>query len=101
MRGLVIASPKLDEAWRAVVAAEMYKDNGPFANPEKLTRFNLFGRVTHDLGPRSKVALTWMSYGSRWNGSGQIPARLSIQKDPAVQAEIKRRAEDIAAKAIN
>jgi outer membrane receptor protein involved in Fe transport len=44
-------------------------------NPEELRRFNLFGRATHDVGPDSKVSLTWMSYGSEWNGSGQIPAR--------------------------
>ena len=75
LRGLAVASPKLEPDWRAVLAAEVYKDNGPFQNPEDLTRLNLFGRVTHDLGARSKVALTWMSYGSRWNGSGQIPAR--------------------------
>jgi TonB family protein len=75
LRGLVLESPKLGEDWRAVVAAEVYRDNGPFANPEDLTRFNLYGRVTHDLSERSKVSLTWMSYGSKWNGSGQIPAR--------------------------
>jgi outer membrane receptor protein involved in Fe transport len=75
MRGLVIASPSLREDWRAVVAAELYKDDGPFKNPEDLQRFNLYAKVTHDLGPGTKVSLTAMSYGSKWNGSGQIPAR--------------------------
>ena len=75
MRGLAMASPDLGDDWRSVVAAELYKDDGPFSNAERLRRFNLFGRVSHDLGPRSKLALTLMSYGSRWNGSGQIPAR--------------------------
>ncbi len=75
MRGLVIESPKLGDDWRAVVAAELYEDNGPFVHPENLNRFNLYGRATHDLSPRSSLSFTWMSYGSTWNGSGQIPAR--------------------------
>jgi hypothetical protein len=75
MRGLVVESPDLGDDWRVVAAAELYKDDGPFANPEQLKRLNLFVRATHDLGPRSKLQMTWMSYGSSWNGSGQIPAR--------------------------
>jgi outer membrane receptor protein involved in Fe transport len=75
MRGLVMASPKLAEDWRLLLAADLYRDDGPFVNPEKLKRFNVFARTTHDLDSNSKVSLTWMSYGSRWNGSGQIPAR--------------------------
>lgn len=74
-RGLVVASPKLGDDWRAVAAAEVFKDNGPFQNPEKLQRFNVFLRATHDVGKGGKLSMTWMSYGSRWNGSGQIPAR--------------------------
>lgn len=75
MRGLVVESPDLGDTWRAVAAAEFYKDDGPFVNPEDLKRFNLYLKVTHDLSPTSKVWLSWMSYGSSWNGSGQIPAR--------------------------
>ena len=75
MRGLVIESPDLGDDWRVVAAAELYKDDGPFTNPEQLKRLNLYLRATHDLGPRSKVQMTWMSYGSSWYGSGQIPAR--------------------------
>jgi outer membrane receptor for monomeric catechols len=75
MRGLVIESPNLGDDWRVVAAAEIYKDDGPFINPEQLKRLNLYLRATHDLGARSKVQMTWMSYGSTWNGSGQIPAR--------------------------
>jgi hypothetical protein len=75
MRGLVVESPDLGDTWRAVAAAELYKDEGPFINPEGLRRFNVYARVTHDIGSNSKVQMTWMSYGSTWNGSGQIPAR--------------------------
>jgi hypothetical protein len=75
LRGLVVESPELGDTWRVVAAAELAQDQGPFQNPEQLKRLNLFLRVTHDLGAASKVQLTWMSYGSSWNGSGQIPAR--------------------------
>ena len=74
-RGLVMESPDLGDHWRAVVAAEYHRDDGPFLNSQQLQRLNLFLRATHDLSHRSKVSLTWMSYGSTWNASGQIPAR--------------------------
>ncbi len=74
-RGLALVSPDLGEDWRAVVAAEVYADDGPFDNEEDLLRLNAYGKLTHDFGPRAKASLSWMSYGSGWNGSGQIPAR--------------------------
>jgi TonB family protein len=74
-RGLVVASPKIADGWRTVLAAEVFKDDGPFQNPERLNRFNVFLRATHDLTARSSISMTWMSYSSRWSGSGQIPAR--------------------------
>ncbi|WP_437571923.1 TonB-dependent receptor [Sorangium sp. So ce542] len=75
LRGLVIASPELGDDWRAVAAAEVYRNDGPFQSPERLERFNVFLRATRDLGSTGKVQATWMSYGSTWYGSGQIPAR--------------------------
>ncbi|MCK6533148.1 MAG: TonB-dependent receptor [Polyangiaceae bacterium] len=74
-RGLVVASPALDDDWRAVVAADASVQDGPFVHSEKLGRTSLFARSTHDLGPRQKLALTLSSYAARWHGSGQIPAR--------------------------
>ena len=74
-RGLVVASPEAGETWRAVLAGEVAANDGPFENPEALRRFNLYGRATHDLSPTAKLSFTWMSYGSTWNGNGQIPAR--------------------------
>lgn len=76
MRGLVIASPDLGDDWQAVAAAELYKVDGPFLNPEELKRFNVYLKATYNLDHGGgKVSATWMSYGSSWNGSGQIPAR--------------------------
>lgn len=74
-RALVAESPQLGDDWRAVVAVEVARQDGPFVHPEDLERLNLYARVTHDLGPRSTVSMAWMSYGSTWNGSGQIPSR--------------------------
>jgi hypothetical protein len=74
-RVVLAESPKLGDAWRAVVATEIARQDGPFLHAEDLGRVNLYARVTHDLGTRSKLSLAWMSYGSTWNGSGQIPAR--------------------------
>jgi hypothetical protein len=75
MRALVVESPDLGDDWRAVVAGELYKDDGPFLNPEQLKRYNVHVKATHDLGRAAKVQMTLMSYGSTWHGSGQIPAR--------------------------
>lgn len=74
-RALVIESPELGDAWRAVAAAEVYHDDGPFKNPERLWRFNLYAKITHDFSANVKAWLSFMSYGSSWHGSGQIPAR--------------------------
>lgn len=75
MRGLVIESPDLGDDWSAVAAAELYKNDGPFLSPERLGRLNVYLRATHDLSSTTKLQATWMSYGSTWYGSGQIPAR--------------------------
>lgn len=75
MRGLVVESPDLGDDWRAVVAAELYKDDGPFLNPENLKRYNVYLKATHDIGRAGRVQMSLMSYGSSWRGSGQIPAR--------------------------
>jgi outer membrane receptor protein involved in Fe transport len=74
-RAVVAESPRLGDDWRAVAAVEVAQQDGPFVHPEDLARLSVYARVTHDLGPRSKLSLAWMSYASAWNGSGQIPAR--------------------------
>ncbi len=64
-----------DAAGAPVLAAEILRDDGPFVNPEKLNRYNLFWRNTFAAVDTRRVDLTLMSYGSGWNGSGQIPLR--------------------------
>jgi outer membrane receptor protein involved in Fe transport len=64
-----------DTVMSPVLAAEIYRDDGPFKNPEDLERYNLFFRTNIWRGGASQVDLTLMSYGGDWNGSGQIPLR--------------------------
>ncbi|MGZ3449256.1 MAG: TonB-dependent receptor [Polyangiales bacterium] len=73
-RALFMVAPELGDDWSTIVAGEAYADNGPFANPERLRRFNLFGRATRTMG-FGGLTLTWMSYSGGWNASGQVPAR--------------------------
>jgi outer membrane receptor protein involved in Fe transport len=77
-RGLIVASggEAMGElGWKPFLAAEIYATNGPFIAPEKLTRFNLFGKLTRDLDGVGSLSLGLTSSGAGWNGSGQLPLR--------------------------
>ena len=73
-----IAAPSLP-GWAAKlhpwVAFEAAYDQGPFEHAEHLYRYNLFAKLTYDLGPRTVLGLFFQAYGSGWIGSGQIPER--------------------------
>ena len=73
-RGLFIASPKW-EAARAMFAAEVGRQNGPFDNPEGWDKYKLFNKLTVPISPSSSVSIGGSSYAGNWHGSGQIPAR--------------------------
>jgi outer membrane receptor protein involved in Fe transport len=73
-RALFMVAPELGEDWSTLVAGEAYADEGPFTHGEHLKRFNGVGRVTRHMGP-SALTLTFMTYGSGWNASGQVPLR--------------------------
>jgi TonB family protein len=73
-RGLLVASPKLGSI-KALFAAEVGRQNGPFDNPEGWDRYKLFNKVTFALGPTSSFTLGESSYAGSWHGSGQIPSR--------------------------
>jgi outer membrane receptor protein involved in Fe transport len=60
---------------KPTLAAEIYGSDGPFDHPERLKRYNLFLRSSFIETPDSSMSLTLMSYGSGWNGSGQVPLR--------------------------
>ncbi|HXU70907.1 MAG TPA: TonB-dependent receptor [Polyangia bacterium] len=73
-----IAAPKLP-GWAGKlhpwVAFEAAYDQGPFHASEHLYRYNLFAKLSYDLGPRTLVGMFFQAYGSGWIGSGQIPER--------------------------
>jgi outer membrane receptor protein involved in Fe transport len=73
-RGLLIAAPDV-EGWEPVIAGQVYGTNGPFENPERLQRYNVFAQATRQLSERSSLSVTLTSYGSGWDASGQIPLR--------------------------
>jgi hypothetical protein len=73
-----IAAPSLPGAAARLhpwVAFEAAYDDGPFAHPENLSRYNLFGKLTYDAGEHTRIGIFLEGYGSGWSGSGQIPAR--------------------------
>ena len=83
IRGLVLESPHLGDSWRAVVAGELYSNNGDFVHPEEHHRMNGYGRITRTLDDDSELSLTWMGYGASWNASGIIPARAVCGEEDA------------------
>ena len=74
-RAVVVESPDLGDNWRAAVAAEAFKEDGPFVHPENFNRFNGYMKATRVLDDRSEVSLMLMAYGGTWNMSGVLPAR--------------------------
>jgi TonB family protein len=74
-RAVVAESPDLGENWRAVAAAELFNEDGPFIHPEGYDRFNGYAKVTRVLDEKSELSLMLSAYGGTWNMSGLIPAR--------------------------
>ncbi len=77
-RGLLVASPKLEgslEGLKPLFVADVGRNNGPFANPERFDRYKLFEKVSIPLGRRATLTVGGASYAGDWYGSGQIPAR--------------------------
>jgi outer membrane receptor protein involved in Fe transport len=74
-RAVAVESPDLGEPWHAIVAAELFADDGYFAHPENGRRVNAFARVARAFDDGSRLALTLMGYSATWNASGIIPVR--------------------------
>ncbi len=70
--GLVAGS---EEAFSPTIAAEVYRTDAYFDNPDDMERYNLFMRSNIWRHGEASLGLTLMGYGSGWNGSGQIPLR--------------------------
>ena len=74
-RLVLVESPDWGDKWRAVVAAEVFYENGPFIHPENYGRFNGYTKITHVLDERSEISFMAMAYGGSWSMSGVLPAR--------------------------
>jgi outer membrane receptor protein involved in Fe transport len=74
-RALVVESPDLGAAWRAVAAVEVFAEAGQFIHPEDHRRLNGYARVTRVLSEASELSFTAMGYGATWNASGLLPVR--------------------------
>jgi hypothetical protein len=59
----------------SILATEYYQSDGPFVDPEKNRRFNVFFKNTLAQSANSHLSITLMGYGASWNASGQIPLR--------------------------
>ncbi len=67
-------SPPLSWA-KTLVAAEAYFSNGPFDNPQNLSRYNVFTKLTLSPTTDHVLSLSGSVYASDWDASGQIPLR--------------------------
>jgi TonB family protein len=75
VRAVTIAAPTISASWHPLLAAEMVRTNGPFQNPENFKKYNLYGKLTHDIDARSRISLAATAYSGSWNASGQLPTR--------------------------
>jgi outer membrane receptor protein involved in Fe transport len=73
-RTLALLSPK-EGALRPMLAAEVYRSDGPFEHPEDMERYNLYLKTPLVRDETRTLDVTLMGYGAGWNGSGQVPER--------------------------
>ncbi len=71
----VLSILTLNTPAKPILAAEVFRSDGPFKNPENLERYNLFLKTPITENANSSLDLTLMAYGSGWNGSGQVAQR--------------------------
>jgi outer membrane receptor protein involved in Fe transport len=72
-RALAVAT--LNAPLKPLVAAEVFRYDGPYDNPEDLERYNVYLKAPMPAGAGNQLSLTLMGYGNSWNASGQIPLR--------------------------
>ena len=73
IRALDILS--LNFPMKPIIATEVYRSDGPFDNPERMERYNIFFKTPLLGTSGSNLDLTLMGYGAGWNASGQVPLR--------------------------
>lgn len=73
-RYVVVASPPLRGA-RSLVAAQALFSNGPFDDPQRYARYNVFHKLTLEPDRDRRLTISSDVYAGDWDGSGQIPLR--------------------------
>jgi outer membrane receptor protein involved in Fe transport len=61
------------------IAMQYHHSDGPFENPEKFERMNIYGKYFFQLTPNSKLTLSAGGFTTGWEASGQIPDRAEKQ----------------------
>ena len=74
IRAVAAAGPTFGKL-RTLMVGEGGYSNGPFENPERFKKYNLFAKLTYDLSSRSSISIAVSSYGGDWYASGQVPLR--------------------------
>lgn len=59
----------------AYIAGEFYYTDGPTENKQSFNRFNIFGKYNLSLTDRTHLTASVSAFKSKWDASGQIPAR--------------------------
>jgi hypothetical protein len=74
-RMVALASPRLREGDKTLIAAEIGEQDGPFVHPQDFQRGIAMGKWRGEVGAGAlELATNW--YVARWNQSGQIPESL-------------------------
>ena len=76
---MVNAIPKM-ENHSAYVAAELTQFDGAFDSPQNFNRLNLVGKYHTSFNDYSDLTLSFSTFTSDWDASGQIPQRLVDQR---------------------
>jgi outer membrane receptor protein involved in Fe transport len=80
-RYVFMASPRfagfgdLEAPATALVAGEIEGSDGPFDDPQNMSRYLLNARASARLGEAQRLTFSGDFYDARWNASGQIPQR--------------------------
>jgi hypothetical protein len=59
----------------AYIAGEFLYSDGPFKSPQHFTRFNIQGKYNLSVNSDNDLSVTLSSFSSKWDASGQVPAR--------------------------
>lgn len=59
----------------AYIASEYSFSNGFFDSPQNFTRFNLMGKYNGMVGENQSLTVSFSTFRSKWDHSGQIPLR--------------------------